>query len=333
LSRSDPHVDTTTTSKRKAHFSVAANLERLASTAVAIALFTVFAATADVFATSNNVRNILVQITVVGVVAAGQTVVMLSGGLDLSVGSVVLLSEVVVADLAVRNGMPVAIAIIAALAAGGLVGLLNGMLIVMIGIEPILVTLGTLLLAAGAAKLLLGLTYIQIAHPFFDRLATARLFGGVPLMVAVMFACYALVAVTLYRTSFGKYVYAIGSNRRAAVVAGLPVSSTQIMAYVSCGVLAGVAGVLNAARLGLVSPNDGSGLEFSSITAALVGGLSVTAGGVGRVERTLVGAVIIGMLVNYQTIRGVPPNLQQAMIGGLLLLAVVIDRLLRRATR
>ncbi len=91
--------------------------------------------------------------------------------------------------------------------------------------------------------------------------------------------------------------------------------------------------MLNAARLGLVSPNDGSGLEFSSITAALVGGLSVTAGGVGRVERTLVGAVIIGMLVNYQTIRGVPPNLQQAMIGGVLLLAVVVDRLLRRGAR
>jgi ribose transport system permease protein len=327
-----PHYSTTTTSTW-AHFSVAANLERIASTMVAVVLFVVFAATADVFATSGNIRNILVQITVVAVVAAGQTVVMLTGGLDLSVGSVVLLSEVVVTDLAVRNGVPVLLAIVAALVAGGLVGLLNGLLIVLVRIEPILVTLGTLLLVAGVAKLLLGLTYIQIDHPFFDRLATAQLPGGVPLMVAIMLACYAVVAVTLYRTSFGKYVYAIGSNRRAAVVAGLPVNRTQVMAYVSCSTLAAVAGVLNAARLGLVSPNDGSGLGFSSITAALVGGLSVTAGGVGRVERTLVGAVIIGMLVNYQTIRGVPPNLQQAMIGGLLLLAVVTDRLLRRAAR
>ena len=128
-------------------------------------------------------------------------------------------------------------------------------------------------------------------------------------------------------------MYAVGSNRRAAIVAGLPAHVTQILAYVLCSVLAAAAGVLNAARLGLVSPNDGSGLEFASITAALVGGLSVTAGGVGRVERTLIGAVIIGMLVNYQTIRGVPPNLQQAMIGGVLLLAVVVDRLLRRGAR
>ena len=224
-------------------------------------------------------------------------------------------------------------ALAAALVAGGLVGLLNGVLVVVLRIEPILVTLGTLLLAAGVAKLLLGLTYIQIDNPFFDRLATAELPGGMPLMVAIMFACYVVVAVTLYRTAFGKYVYAVGSNRRAAIVAGLPAHVTQILAYVTCSVLAAAAGVLNAARLGLVSPNDGSGLEFASITAALVGGLSVTAGGVGRVERTLIGAVIIGMLVNYQTIRGVPPNLQQAMIGGVLLLAVVVDRLLRRGAR
>jgi ribose transport system permease protein len=317
----------------RAHLSVVANLERLASTLVAVALFVVFAITADVFATSTNIRNILVQITIVAVVAAGQTVVMLAGGLDLSVGSVVLLSEVVVSDLAVRHGVPVAVAILAALVAGALVGVLNGVLIVLVRIEPILVTLGTLLLAAGVAKLLLGLTYIQIDHPFFDRLATTELPGGMPLMVAIMFGCYAVVALVLYRTAFGRYVYAVGSNRRAAVVAGLPVNRTQIIAYVMCSTLAAVAGVLNAARLGLVSPNDGAGLEFSSITAALVGGLSVTAGGVGRVERTLVGAVIIGMLVNYQTIRGVPPNLQQAMIGGVLLLAVVVDRLLRRGSR
>ena len=309
---------------------MAANVERVATLLVAVALFVVFAATADAFATSTNVRNILVQITIVSVVAAGQTVVMLTGGLDLSVGSVVLLSEVVVADVVVRHGAPVVLGIVAALAAGALIGVLNGLLIVVVRIEPILVTLGTLLLAAGAAKLLLGLTYIQIDNPFFDRLATTELPGGMPLMVVVMFGCYALVAVALYRTPFGRYVYAVGSNRRAASVAGLPVRSTQIAAYVLCATLAGVAGVLNAARLGLVSPNDGAGLEFASITAALVGGLSVTVGGVGRVERTLVGAVIVGMLVNYQTIRGVPPSLQQAMIGGVLLLAVVADRLLRR---
>ncbi len=192
-------------------------------------------------------------------VAAGQTVVMLTGGLDLSVGSVVLLSEVVVADVVVRHGAPVVLGIVAALAAGALVGVLNGLLIVVVRIEPILVTLGTLLLAAGAAKLLLGLTYIQIDNPFFDRLATTELPGGMPLMVVVMFGCYALVAVALYRTPFGKYVYAVGSNRRAASVAGLPVRSTQIAAYVLCATLAGVAGVLNAARLGLVSPNDGVG--------------------------------------------------------------------------
>ena len=233
MTLSEQSVGSTVVSKR--HFGVAANVERFASLMVAIALFTIFAFTADVFATSNNVRNILVQIAVVAVVAAGQTVVMLTGGLDLSVGSVVLLSEVVVADLAVRQELPIVVAVGAALGAGALVGLLNGVLIVLVRIEAILVTLGTLLLAAGVAKLLLGLTYIQIDHPFFDRLATSELPGGVPVMVVIMFACYALVAVTLYRTSFGKYVYAVGSNRRAAVVAGLPVNLTQVSAYVVCG--------------------------------------------------------------------------------------------------
>ena len=232
MSVSTPHLDTTASSGH-GRFGLAANLERFASLLVAVTLFVVFAATADVFATSNNVRNILEQITILAVVAAGQTVVMLSGGLDLSVGSVVLLSEVVVTDLAVRDGLPIPVALAAALAAGALVGLLNGVLVVVLRIEPILVTLGTLLLAAGVAKLLLGLTYIQIDNPFFDRLATAELPGGVPLMVVIMFACYVVVAVTLYRTAFGKYVYAVGSNRRAAIVAGLPAHVTQILAYVA----------------------------------------------------------------------------------------------------
>ena len=221
MSVSTPHLDTTASSGH-GRFGLAANLERFASLLVAVTLFVVFAATADVFATSNNVRNILEQITILAVVAAGQTVVMLSGGLDLSVGSVVLLSEVVVTDLAVRDGLPIPSRSPRHWPRAALVGLLNGVLVVVLRIEPILVTLGTLLLAAGVAKLLLGLTYIQIDNPFFDRLATAELPGGVPLMVAIMFACYVVVAVTLYRTAFGKYVYAVGSNRRAAIVAGLP---------------------------------------------------------------------------------------------------------------
>jgi ribose/xylose/arabinose/galactoside ABC-type transport system permease subunit len=312
---------------------VADRVRRLAEmfgiVAIAGALLLAFGLTSSQFLLAGNIRNIFVQISVVGVAAIGETLVMLAGGLDLSVGSVVLLSEVICADLTATYHLPLSVALLAALGAAGAIGLLNGVLVAVIGIEPILATLGTLLVAAGIAKLILGLRYLQVDHPVFNDLAVTNVLFNLPIMVAVMLGLYVVVSIAMRVTPFGRMVYAVGGNRRAARLSGLSLIGVTIAVYVVAGVLAGIAGFLNVAQIGLVSQNDGMGMEFQAIIAALVGGLSVTSGGVGRVERTLLGALIVGMMTNYQTIKGIDPSFQQAFLGGLLVAAVLADRALR----
>jgi ribose transport system permease protein len=300
--------------------------ETFGTLAVAGLLLLSFGLTSSVFLQPANLRNILVQITVVAVAAIGETLVLLVGGLDLSVGANVLLGSVVAADLVQRQGLPLWLAIVGGVLASAAIGLLNGVLTAVIGIEPILATLGTFLLAGGLAKIVLHSSWIVVDEPFFADLVRRHVFWQLPLMVIVMLVLYALATAAMRVTPFGRAVYAIGGNSRAARIAGLPVVRIRIMAFAIAGAFAGVAGLLQIGQLGIVSSGNAAGLEFSAITAALIGGLSVSAGGVGRVERTLLGAVIVGMITNYQTIRGVPPNYQQALLGGILLLAILADR-------
>lgn len=303
--------------------------ETFGTLAVAVGLVVAFGLTAGSFLDENNIRNILIQISVVGVAAIGETVVMLVGGLDLSVGSNVLLGAVVIADLAQRQAWPVAAAVALGLLACTGLGLLNGLLTAVVGIEPILATLGTLLLGAGLAKLVLHSSWIQVDVGFFDSLARDEVVWRLPILVVVMLGLYAVAALALRKTPFGRSVYALGGNWRAARLSGLPVVRTKVLAFALAGLCAGIAGMLQVGQLGIVSQGDAAGLEFEAIIAALVGGLSVTRGGVGRVERTLLGALIVGMITNYQTIRGVDPKYQDAVLGGILLLAILADRLFR----
>jgi ribose transport system permease protein len=296
---------------------------------VALSVLVVFGLTSDVFLEQDNLRNILIQISVVGVAAIGTTIVLLAGGIDLSVGGAVLLGAVVTGSLAERHDLPLPVAIAGGILAATGLGLLNGVLVAIVGVEPILATLGTLLLGAGVAKLILGSGWIQVEDPFFARLAGDAVVFDLPWMVLIMFALYAVASFAMQRTPFGRSVYAMGNNRRAGELAGLPLGRITIGCYALGGLFSGVGGLLLVSQLGIVSQGDAAGLEFEAITAALIGGLSVTAGGVGRLEKTLLGALIVGMLTNYQTIRGVPPEYQDAVLGGILLLAVIADRLVR----
>ena len=307
---------------------------RLAETfgilAIAGVLLLAFGLTSTQFLAADNIRNIFVQISVVGVAAIGETIVMLAGGLDLSVGSVVLLSEVICADLTTTYHLPLGIALLAALGAAGAIGLLNGVLVAVIGIEPILATLGTLLVAAGLAKLILGLRYLAGRQPHLQRprrdqrpLQSADHGRGDARALPRRLGGNACLPVRPHglrdrrQPARGARVGPLGGRdhdrrlrRGGQSSPGSRASSTS-------------------RRSGSSSQNDGLGLEFSAIIAALVGGLSVTTGGVGRVERTLLGALIVGMMINYQTIKGVDPAFQQAFLGGLLVAAVLADRLLR----
>ncbi len=306
--------------------------EAFGTLAVAGLLLLSFGLTSGPFLDGTNLRNILVQITVVGVAAIGETLVLLIGGLDLSVGANVLFGSVITGDLVQRQGAPVWVGILGGVAASAGIGLLNGVLTAVIGIEPILATLGTFLVAGGLAKIVLHSSWIVVEAPFFADLVRTHVVWDLPLMVIVMFALFAIAAVAMRVTTFGRSIYAIGGNPRAARLAGLAATRIKILTFTIAGAFAGIAGCLQIGQLGIVSSGNAVGLEFQAITAALIGGLSVSAGGVGRVERTLLGAWIVGMITNYQTIRGIPPNYQQALLGGILLLAILADRLFRTRT-
>jgi ribose transport system permease protein len=274
-------------------------------------------------------RNILEQVAVIGVVSIGETAVMLTGGIDLSVGSNVLLSSVIMANLNVNHGWPAGLAIVVGVLAALLVGLINGIVSTAFGIEPIIVTLGTLLAAGGLGQIWLNNSWITLHSSVFSDVATVMPLG-IPLMAWIMVVLYVVAAVLLYRTTFGRTVYLIGGNRGGARLAALAVNRRLVAVYALSGLMAGVAGYLDAGQLGIISQNDGTGLQFSAILAVLVGGLSVKTGGIGRVEKTLVGTLIAGMIANYFVLQGVAEPYEQAAIGFVILVAVLTDHVLRR---
>lgn len=314
---------------RRLNMPAAELLTRFGIVLIAVLMFAIFALTSGVFATAGNIRNILEQVTVIGVVSIGETAVMLTGGIDLSVGSNVLLSSVVMSDLAVNHGWPAGAAIVVGILAAVLVGFLNGVITTAFGIEPIIVTLGTLLAAGGLGQILLNNTWITLHTATFSDVATVMPLG-IPLMAWAMLALYIGAGVVFYRTSFGRSIYLIGGNRAATRLAGLAVRRRLVAVYALSGLLAGVAGYLEAGQLGIISQNDGTGLQFSAILAVLVGGLSVKTGGIGRIEKTLVGTLIAGMIANYFVLEGVGEPYEQAAIGFVILAAVLSDHLLRR---
>jgi ribose/xylose/arabinose/galactoside ABC-type transport system permease subunit len=303
----------------------------LTGVVVVVVLALVFGLTTPYFLTPDNVLNILRQMSVIGVVGIGATLVILIGGIDLSVGSVVLLTGGITGTLILNYGVNPWAAIAAGLGAAALVGLVNGTLVELLQISPVIVTLGTLIAVRGIGQAILWLnnSWVYVEDPLFTTIAAGRwLF--LPISAALMFALYLLVAVVMTQTSFGRAVYAIGNNPRAAALCGLPVTRIKIVVYVLGGFFAGIGGLLTAARTGVVNPTAGLGLEFAVITAVVLGGTSLR-GGIGRVEKTLVGTAILTMVLNYLTIRGVQDTWQTAVTGLLILAAVVFDRVLRRS--
>jgi ribose transport system permease protein len=302
----------------------------LSGVVVVIALAALFGLTSPYFLTPDNALNILRQMSVIGVLGIGMTLVILIGGIDLSVGSVVLLSGGISGTLILNYGVNPWLAIVAGLAAAAVVGLVNGVFVELLRISPIIVTLGTLIAVRGVGQAILWLnnSWVYVEGPLFAYIAAAQWFF-LPVSAALMLVLYLLVAVVMAQTSFGRAVYAIGNNPRAAVLCGLPVTRIKILVYILSGFFAGIAGLLTAARTGVVNPTAGLGLEFVAITAVVLGGTSLR-DGIGRIEKTLVGTIILAMVLNYLTIRGVPDTWQTAVTGLLILGAVVFDRLLRR---
>ena len=294
----------------------------------ALLLIVAFSLTSPVFGTPANAVNILRQSASVLLLGTAMVLVVLVGGIDLSVGSVVLASATL-SGIALVLGVDPFVALLAGIAIGAAVGTANAVLIEGLRISPVIVTLGSMIAVRGLSLLALGRfnSWVEIKGSVFDALARASVLG-IPLDAIVALAVAALVWFVLARTTLGRAWHAIGDAPVAARLAGLPVAGCAI-AYIACGALAGLAGTLVAARTGLISPSIGAGLEFYAIAVVALAAGGLPAGRV-SVLHALVGTLILMMIFNYMTIRGVPGTWQTTVTGLLLLAAIVAGRLLQR---
>jgi ribose transport system permease protein len=305
---------------------------RLGTILVAVALFAIFSLTAENFFTLQNLQNILRQIAITAILGIGMTLVILIGGIDLSVGSVVLFSAAAMNSLIFNEVLPTLPAIIVGVALAGLIGLINGWLIVRIGISPVIVTLGSLIAIRGLGAMILWInnSWLWVNADVFRYIKT-NTWLGIPVPAILMILLYIAAGILMKQTIIGRQIYSIGGNERASQLCGVPAPRVKMLVYMLCGICAGIGGILIGARLGAISPGVGQGLEFEAITAVVLGGTRLT-GGIGRVERTLLGAVMVGMILNYMTIMGISAHYQRAVTGFIILGAAVIDQLSRSRT-
>lgn len=288
------------------------------------------------FLKTTNLLNVANQIAVIAIVAIGMTLVILTGGIDLSVGSLIALSSVAGARLIrdVCGGQEAGLGgMLLGAAAGilicGLAGLLSGGVVTLFGIPPFIATLAMMLVASGSAYILAEGQSINQVPDAFVWLGRGADLGGLPNAVVLMLVLYGLAHVVMSRTTFGRYVYAVGGNAEAARLSGVPVRRIVLSVYVLCGLLAGLGGIVMASQLKSGAPTYGQMYELYVIAAVVVGGTSLS-GGEGKVLGTLVGALIIAVIQNGMNLTGVESYTQKVVLGLVIFAAVLLDRLRSR---
>jgi ribose/xylose/arabinose/galactoside ABC-type transport system permease subunit len=281
------------------------------------------------FLTVSNLLNIAQQTSINAIVAVGMTFVILSGGIDLSVGSIVAVAGVVLGTL-LQQGQPLPIAMAASIGVGVACGAANGALVSWGRLPPFIVTLGMMSVARGAALVLTEARPVSGFDAGFRSLATGSI-AFVPAPVVVMILVYAVAHLVLTRTTFGRYVYAIGGNEEAARLSGVNVRAHKTAVYGVSGLTSAVAAIILTARLNSAQPIAGMMYELDAIAATVIGGTSLM-GGEGSLGGTLVGALIMGVLRNGLNLLGVSSFLQQIVIGGVIVGAVLVDTILKRRT-
>ncbi len=281
------------------------------------------ASMSDVFFTERNISNLLRQIVTNGLISLGMLVVILTGGIDLSVGPVVAFAAIVVSGMVQRAGLPLPVAIAIALCVGMLAGLFNGFMISRFKLQPFIVTLATL----GAIR---GLVYVYSETPITPQDPSFRTIFGTPIVgpftlsILIMLAGFVVVQFFLNRTTAGRAIVAIGGNEEAVRLAGINVRGHILLAYLISGLFAAVAGVLLASRLGIAQPSVGAGFELDAIAACVIGG-AILGGGGGTVIGTFGGVVTLGLIDNLLNLFNVQSYYQQ-IFKGLIILAAVLAR-------
>jgi ribose transport system permease protein len=289
---------------------------------VLLVLLAIFTLTANGFATAANVSNVLSQASILLLLAIPMTLIIMTEGLDLSMGAVLTLAAVALALVVTTTGS-VPLALIASVAVGLSFGLLNGVIVAILAVPPFVTTLGVMGVAQGLALIVTD-GQIVIGIPPSIRAAYAESLLGIPAPVFIAGLVYALMHLLLYRTRFGTCVFALGGNRDALKLAGLPVKPLLIAVYALGGVCAGLAAILMAARMNSGHPTAAIGMEFEAIVAVAIGGTAF-ARGKGTLSGTLIGVITVGVLRNGLNLLGVSSSLQVAAVGALVILSLLID--------
>jgi ribose transport system permease protein len=314
-------------------------LQKFAALAALAALIVVFSLTSNAFFSVGNGMTVALQVTSIAYLGVAMTSVIITGGIDLSVGSILALSGVVAA-LLVKQGISVPLGMAGGILVGAFCGLLNGLCITRLKLPPFIATLGMMMVARGVALQLtvsgMGESFGELGNGALFKVVNIGadgfpdvVFPGIPYPVIIMVVVAVAIAVMLSRTSLGRHIYAVGSNAEAARLSGVKVERVTLFVYVLSGALAGLSGCVLMSRLVTAQPNEGVAYELDAVASAVIGGTSLL-GGVGTISGTMIGSFVIGILRNGLNMNGVSAFVQQIIIGLVILLTVWIDQLRNR---
>jgi ribose transport system permease protein len=310
------------------------SLQQLLAFVSLIAIVAFFSFASPHFFTANNLVSILTAATVTGILALGTTFVIITGGIDLSIGTGMILCGVMAGVFLTYWGWPLWAGVLGAILFGAVIGFINGFNVSVLGIPPFIATLGMMLIAQGLALVISGTKPIYFNDtPAFQQIMNVSIIPGIrfPLGVAIFIVMIVIAGILLSRTIVGRYTYSIGSNEAATALSGLNVRRWKIIIYTMAGLFVGLAGVLSASRLSSAQPTGGLGLELEAIAAVVIGGTSL-AGGKGSIIGTVIGALIMAVLTNGLRIISVPQEWQSVAVGLVILVAVYLDMLRRRGS-
>jgi ribose transport system permease protein len=311
-------------------------LRKLMSFAALIMIFIVFSIASENFFKFSNIIGILLATAVNGILALGVTFVIITGGIDLSVGTMMTFSAVMTAVFITKWGLPLPVGILGGLLAGTFAGFVNGLMISKMKIPPFIATLGMLYATKGLSLIISGVAPIYFNDtPAFRQIATGSVVGkiipgfDIPNAVMILLFMAIIAHILLTKTLFGRYTFAMGSNEEAARLSGVNVAAWKTAVYAVCGLFSGMAGVIIAARLNSAQPALGAGYELDAIAAVVIGGTSLS-GGEGSILGTVIGAFVISVLTNGLRIMSVPQEWQMVVTGAIVILAVFADVMRRQ---
>jgi ribose/xylose/arabinose/galactoside ABC-type transport system permease subunit len=291
---------------------------------VILLIMIILAAATPNFFTASNLAIVARQVSLSAIIAIGMTMVILLGGIDLSVGSVVALASVVIGYVMVRMQMPIWVSILVGLAVGATVGLINGFLIIRTRVPPFIITLGMMGLARGAALVITKGSTISGLPLSYLNIGQGYLWGYIPYPVIIMIVIAVVVHLVLSRTTFGRRIYFIGSNEEAARLSGINVNRIKVIVFSLAATLAATEAVIETARMSTAQPASGVGYELTAIGAVIIGGASMM-GGEGTILGTILGATLLGLITNGLILVGVSAYWQQVFSGTIIILAVALD--------